>query len=393
MKTNKLLILALPLLLAISACSSSGGSNSTNPSSSSSEPMPGPSSSEEPLPEKTPEEQEADAKALFSDISRMLKNESYIARGEMENGGNNEPLVVVADGFYSLTQRPTLESEELVSPINVGYLANYKGVMRLRSSSSDVPSPRGYVLKTESLDEAKAFVEEHTLRMPFDLNKWEYVSNTTGSPVFKTSNAEAIRCFGIYLSGFETETNINTLYALLGTDGESLTISKESTLTGRTTYIDFAKMHPELYKSHHITRGDESLEYFAYRVAQTIDEWKYKDIDDDAWYWYGDFGEVHNYLPFPENGNRYYFFDRVTTNSETYYQSYQNVSVGFIDTGDLTSSYSQQLVENSWSNTPGTSEYSNGNAHVTLRFVPANECIRPDLYTKGIFYLEFRYGI
>ena len=85
MKTNKLLILALPLLLAISACDNSGStvkssdepiSSSEVSSSESSQPEPY-SWTEEPIPEKTSEELETEAWENLANFGELLETKQY----------------------------------------------------------------------------------------------------------------------------------------------------------------------------------------------------------------------------------------------------------------------------------------------------------------------------
>ena len=155
MKTNKLLILALPLLLAISACSNSGSQSNQSSQDTSSE-EPAPSRSEEPLPEVDPVERETEAKNAFANISNVLATSDYMIMGEGSDTGYHAPFIVVADGYYLTSVFPQLDDGSSYHALTVGYLANAHGVLRIRSwGAGDFGSPVGYAFKTDTYEEVK----------------------------------------------------------------------------------------------------------------------------------------------------------------------------------------------------------------------------------------------
>ena len=389
MKAKKLLILALPLLLAISACNATGGSSNQSSQESSSEPTP--SRSEEPLPEKTPEEMEADARVSFTAASKMLKKSNYLIEGTLSNGKTEEPFIVVADNYFTMTQRALLDDGTVASyPIQVGYMANAHGVLRLRSPSyGNAPRPVGYALKTESYAEAKEFVKEHTVRLELDLAKWEYVANITGTACFKTTDVNAIKTVTTYLYGVEVSGKLSTVYAGINADGTSVTISVDADLPGRPTYFTAREIDLDRYLRG-VTRESDDGDWRISEIAGIISRWQNAEISDTEFETFENFYEPRNYVPFPTAANRYYFYDLATDNKEIYDNSYRYFHIGFIDTGDISTSYGEQLLNNSWSLDAGeTNKFSNGDRHITLRFVPAAETVNPQLYGKGIFYIDF----
>ena len=393
MKTNKLLILALPLLLAISACSNSGSKSNQSSQDTSSE-EPAPSRSEEPLPDVDPAEQEATAEDAFRNVSNMLKVGDYIVEGETAEFDDEVPLIVVADGYYSKTVVAQLDDGTTKSLQTVGYLANAHGVLRARSQwSGSFATPSGYALKTDNYQEAKEIVNSLQKRLVLDSDKWEYTPNTVGNPIFKTTDEGTLNDICDYMYGSVIPGKFTIAYAAVALDGESVKISTEASLPGRHNYFTARRMDLNKYRS--VTRESDSSDWRAREVAEIISYWKDYEVSDTEWYSFNYSSEACNYLPFPSQGNRYYFFDRYTDNIEMFENSTRYIHIGFIDTGDISESYKTQLLNNNWSLDAGeTNKFTNdyqSNAHVTVRYVAAADCDRPDLYTKGIFYLDFTY--
>ena len=70
--------------------------------------------------------------------------------------------------------------------------------------------------------------------------------------------------------------------------------------------------------------------------------------------------------------------------------AFNNLHIGFIDSGDISTAYGEQLSGNGWTLDAGeTNKYSMDERHITLRFVPAAETVNPTRYAKGIFYIDF----
>lgn len=391
MKTNKLLILALPLLLAISACSNSGSqSNQSSQDSSSQEP--GPSRSEEPLPEVTPEEQEALANEAFANISEILANDDFIVQGRSDIGGHTTPFVVVADGYFSKAVFPLLDDGTAYgNAYSVGYLANINGVFRTFSSwSGNISSPVGYALKTADYEEARQFVNSQQERLVLDAEKWEYIPNKTGNANFKTTDEETLDAICSYYYGVTIPGKFSEAYANVAENGESVNITIVGALQGSEMFMQIKKLNLDRYKTP--TRESDYGDYKAREVAYLINNWKDREISEESWETYNNYYNFNSYLPFPSDGDRYYFLDRYTENEQAFGNYSNYTHIGFINTGDISNTYRPQLLDSGWTLDEGeTNKFSYGNAHATLRFVPSAQCDRPDLYPNGVWFIDFTY--
>ena len=387
MKTNKLLILALPLLLAISACSNSGSQSNQSSQDTSSE-EPAPSRSEEPLPEVDPVERETEAKNAFANISNVLATGDYMIMGEGSDTGYHTPFIVVADGYYLTSVSPQLDDGSSYRTLTVGYLANAHGVLRIRSwGAGDFGSPVGYAFKTDTYEEARQFVNSQQVRFELDSDKWEYVQNEVGNANFKTTDEETLNAISQCFYGTEVSNKFSVAYAVVAPSGESVTISTDTTMSGRPNYFTVTQLHLNKYRG--VTRESDSGNWRERQIAENIAYWKNYEVSDSEWETYSNWYNFRYELPFPTDGNRYYFLDWFTENSDVFAND-RYTHIGFVDTGDITSSFKTQLLNNGWELDAGeTNKLSRGQYHVTLRFVESSACDRPDVYTKGIWYIDY----
>ena len=228
--------------------------------------------------------------------------------------------------------------------------------------------------------------------MPLNLEKWEYIPNAIGNYSFKTTDAEALEIFSYYLFGTVEGPKFDTLYASIENNGKSFILSTENNVAGRCNFLKFKKLDLESYFRGGATRED-GYDWVSQDIAWIISSWRDEDISDDSWTGYNDYWFINEFnLPFPENGNKYYFYDRFTDTLIHYEEYGDNTRIGFFDTGDITSSYAENLLGHYWEQDTGeTNKFSYGGRHVELKYVPAEQCDRPDIYTKGIFYIEYHY--
>ena len=399
MKYNKLLVLALPLLLAISACNNSG--SKTNPSemdSVYSEPdsseTPSSEFEEEPLPVKTPEELEEEAWGRFDIYSEVLSEGDFYIRVESDDFTYTR-YHYVADGYVAWSQNAVydFDNQHIESYILAGYMANSNGVFRVRSrytSSEYRAYPAGYVMKS-SYDQAKAYVNGLAVRMPFTSSKWQYLGNFNGSSAFKSVDQEVIKTYSFYENGYEVDKGYNAVYASISDSADTLVLSAETKIDGFTSFMYLVDLKLDEFLNRGITRDNSYSDddYRRSQFAEIIRRFRNIEISDDSWYRYEDINAPLDYVPFPENGNRYYFIDPDFTNL-AYYNNGWYSRIGFIDTGDMSSDYRTQLLNNGYELMDGeTNKFYTQSYRCTveLEFVPANETSRPDVYTKGIFYI------
>ena len=399
MKTNKLLILALPLLLAISACSPDTPKPSSQeiPSSSESsqEDPSSPTWEEEPMPTKTPAELQAEAEATFAAVSEILAHGEYFIELEKEQ---RYMYSCIGKGFF-VSNYTLLSSDNKFITRQAGYMGNTNGVLRLRNyglnSDNDFiystgVHPVGFALKTNTLEEAKAEVENISPRFLLEKENWTYLSNILETSNFKTTNEDVLDMFAFYdFNGLYRE-NLTAVYAHLNNDAKSLTLTAEGSSSQLTIYqLDSIRYTPRHDKS---IRESDTPRPTA--IANIIDEYEEKVFADDSWLDIQDdmFYFVRQKLPFPTEGNKYFFMDneRVVDSGMGLYPSHY----GFIDTGDITTSYLTDLANSSQiQSIPGETngfyaEWGSLYIKITTRFVPAAETENPSKYAKGIFYID-----
>ena len=396
MKYRKLLVLALPLLLVISACNSSGSKGGESEvdsvySEPTSSEVPHSEFSEEPLPEKTPEELEEEARTNFATFTNLFANGDYYIQVESE-GIAYTLYHYIADGYVTMSQRVTAEDNRIDTFLLAGYMANSHGVMRVRSryTSSDYRAyPTGYVSKC-SYEAAKQYVNSTAKRMPFSADKWEYIANYNGSAAFKSSDPEVIRTYIYYEYGANIEKDYDVIYASINNSSSRLVLSAETNTPGMTSYMYVVDLKVEEYlnRGSRVTRGDSYTDdYRSRQLAEILKKYRTIEISDDSWHRYEDVNAPYDYVPFPTSGNRYYFIDP-DYEDLSQYSNNTYARFGFIDTGDITTAYAAQLLENGYQLVTGETSVFYSSAYsqtVKLVYTPANQLSRPDIYTQGIF--------
>ena len=401
MKMNKLLILALPLLLAISACNTTGGSsnqssqdNPSSESSSSSEPD-RPSFSEEELPEKTPEELKAEAEDVFETVSDVLANGEYFINYDRDESYFRS---CVGKGLF-ITEHVFLSENNEVTSVQAGYMSNKEGVLRLRNPNANAHSNFywsgniqvvGFALKTNSLEESRAAVEAISPRFIFNAEDWTYVSNLMGVSTFKTTNADVLDMYASYEYNGLYRDQITAVYARLNNDCYSMALTAEgSDGTIELKQLNDIRLRPEHDKA---IRGDS--ERYSSEIGELIRTYEQKDMSDTEWLWISTrmFSLANGKLPFPTDGNKYWFMDDEVVTER--WEDVRDTHFGFFDTGDISTSYLAQLGEGAdMHRFPGETNkfYFNNDGkyvQVTTRFVSAEDTVNPTHYPKGIFYID-----
>lgn len=382
MKINKVLLIALPLLLAAVGCNDNHGNyhynsedeHSATPTSSegSSEKQ---SSEEEPLPTKTPEELEAESRQAFAIASNLLATATYRYSGE---GANSYDVSGIIGTGVRLTGRYDSKRDR---SYYYGYFANKNGVLGFNGNYGYWDfKPNGYAIKTNNLQEAVDFVENFMPRFEFKESDWEYIGNTNGVSVFKTTSQAVKRYISFLETGTETGRDYTDVYATINANGDFVQINTQSTIPEISNYINF-------YGFNHL--WDDKDGNYQQPLFEAL---PYKDFSDEAW----DFGfQLSNfdqhYIPFPSFGDRYYFLDWV---GDMYGYTpvggrYQEFKIGFINTGDRISDYASELITLGYENDPGeTTIFTMGNHHISLTYVTPQETGHADLYPNGIFYIN-----
>ena len=384
MKSNKILLIALPLLLAATGCNNNHGgyhydseeehSTTSQSSESGSEKK---SSEEEPLPTKTPEELEAESRQAFATASNLLATCAYRYYGEGYNSydvsgiiGNGVRITSRYDAMYDRT-------------FYQGYFANKNGVLSFNGNQGYWNfQPNGYALKTNSLEDSINFVENWMPRFALNENQWTYIGNTNGVSVFKTTSDYVHKYISLLETGSETARQYTDIYATINTNGDFIQINTQATIAEISNYINFYGFN-NLWDS-----KDGSSQQDCY------DALFQKDFLDNDW----DFNNFHlsgldrNYVPFPTFGDRYYFMDWVGDEwafNGGQYERYHEYKVGFINTGNRITDYAAQLIEFGYQNEPGeTTKFVLGYDHISLTFVTPEETGHADLYPQGIFYIN-----
>lgn len=396
MKTNKLLILALPLLLAISACDNSGStvksseeesiSSSEVSSSESSQPEPY-SWTEEPIPEKTSEELETEAWENLANFGELLKTKQYsfdVSGSTIpERGGIMGPGARIfskgGDGSGDVVE-------------TVGYIANAYGILHIcfNNDYKRMTSTNGYALKTSSLDESIAIVNSLCDDLKIDVSAWTYVGNNSGSAVFKTTSIHVKNYYALLERGDEAlSSEYTTIYASISSNGEAVILRAENETGFVHSSIRIGNFGwPIGYddydeEDHRVQEFYRQLAYNDFASAESQFDGSYKS----------NFGYVDPRIVFPTGGNKYYFLDAFE--EEKVNDQFTRIQVGFVATGDLTTNYGAQLVEAGWTLVEGTTyrlESATLQDHVyfqvDLDYVPAESTSRPNLYTQGIFYIN-----
>ncbi len=382
MKINKVLLIALPLLLAATGCNSSHGgyhydseeehSTTSTSSEGSSEKK---SSEEEPLPSKTPEELEAEGRQAFATVSNLLATTAYRYSGE---GSNSYDVSGIIDVGVRLTGRYDSKRDR---SYYYGYFANKNGVLGFNGSYGYWDfKPNGYALKTNNLEESIAFVENFMPRLELKENEWTYIGNTNGVSVFKTESLSVKRYISFLETGVEDGREYTDIYATINANGDYLQINTQSTIPEISNFIDFYGFG---------RLWDEKDGSYQQPIYEGLFN---KDFSDSGW----DFSfQLSNfdsyYTPFPTFGDRYYFLDWI---GDPYSwsqigQVYQDLRIGFINTGNKISDYATQLLDFGYEADPGeTTKFTMSNHHVSLTFVTPEETGHADLYPNGIFYIN-----
>ena len=375
MKNAKLLLLSLPLLLAVASCTTKPV-NPSNPSSSSDSSEPEPSSSshyEEPLPEKTPEELEQEALADLSILKRFFDDETYYFKSygiqTTRSGIIGKGIRVISYGYYEGSYHTK------------GYLASNHGVLSLTSycEALEASQCNGYAVKTNDLTEAVALVEGYLPKLQFQVSDWEYVSRVNGYSNFQTTNETIRGLYAFYKLGYNDPSLYEKVYLNINPGFSSVTMRSE--LENTVTYESIEFKYFDLTKY---------LDYFWYEMREFYENLDTREYSDTEWgynFYSWHYSFYDGWLPFPTDGDRYHFVESLRVEE---FEPYP-LRIGFINSGDITSSYALQLKAREYREaSPETPNvFVTDYARVELEYVSAAETGRADLYPQGIFYIYF----
>lgn len=393
MKMNKLLVLALPLLLAISACDTSGSNvkSSEEESISSSESISSESSesetyswTEEPIPEKTPEELEQEAWENLANFGELLKTKAYAF--DVDGSSIPDRGGIFGPGFRIFSKGHN-NGDGFVE--TSGYIANDYGVLHVCSNSSYkfLKSTNGYALKTNSFDESLAVVESLCDDLEIVANEWTYIGNTSGTSVFKTTSAKVKSYYALIERGDAGASDEYAyIYASISSSGTAVTLNAANETSFLRSSIHIGRFGAPMSDDEDDEECREffrTIQYKDFTSAETGFDGSYKSI----------FGFVEDKVPFPLNGNKYYFLDEFDDAKVNTF--FNRIKIGFVATGDLTTSYGEQLVNDGWTLVESTTYrlesatlQTNTYFQVDLVYEPAESTTNPDLYTQGIFYIN-----
>ena len=387
MKNNKLLILALPLLLAISACdmtestirSSSQESVSSSEEISSETSKPEPSSwEEEPIPVKTPEELEAEAWQNLSRFKTLLKTKPYAFKVK----GSAMPIRngIMGPGWRIFTKYNSS------GPNTVGYIANKDGVLHVCTDTdyNRITFANGFAAKTNSLQESIALLDSLYAELDIVEEDWTYISNVSGISVFKTSSEAVLSHYAFLERGDRTvATNYQEVYASITSNGEAASLRAKSNLDFGYSTIFFGNFGSPVLDIEKEDDNKEARTFFEQVPTRDFSACdsaftdlirsKYGTIDKDK-------------VPFPSKGNKYYFIDAIEI--ENLSLPLNNLKVGFIATGNIISSYSTELLDKGWTLVEDNTYKFNDSYYIKLECVESENTSSPTIYPEGIFYLN-----
>ena len=132
------------------------------------------------------------------------------------------------------------------------------------------------------------------------------------------------------------------------------------------------------------------LDYFWYEMREFYENLDTREYSDTEWgynFYSWHYSFYDGWLPFPTDGDRYHFVESLRVEE---FEPYP-LRIGFINSGDITSSYALQLKAREYREaSPETPNvFVTDYARVELEYVSAAETGRADLYPQGIFYIYF----
>ena len=392
MKTNKLIIGLLPLLLIATAC----------------KPAPKPSSSEEPAPssessgeeEKSsspeapvvpPEVREQEAKEELARLFGLVSNGDYTIN--LTSYWNNDASYYIADNLFIKEYPYSYYYDKDDYMASIGYLAAEDGVKALqRKNRRECEEFRmvGYAKKTNSLAESLQIVENLKIKLSFTSDDWTYKSNDGTVSEFTTTSLQMRNQYALLdnLEGSGDLYNSLTLRIYNNMDDFRLIpdIKDNELQVSGAVFSNFGKVKqlPELQDAFECATNWTEAKWYETSVSKKS---KLKEI------------------PFPTQGDKYYFVDNLNNAYKDGEASY--FKVGFVNTGDIAASYIQQLLDDGYTLDPRyegeNSRYARALKYPTYEWeepqdwsssvTSANVHLSFDNsraeYPQGIFYITF----
>lgn len=391
MKTNKLIIGLLPLLLIATACKPASLSSSEEPAPSSQSSGEEEKSSSSEAPVVPPEVREQEAKEELARLFGLVSNGDYTIN--LTSYWNNDASYYIADNLYIKEYPYSYYYDKDDYFASIGYLAVEDGVKALqRKNRRECEEFRmvGYAKKTSSLAESLQIVDSLKIKLSFNLDDWTYKSNDGTVSEFTTTSLQMRNQYAL-LDNLEGNGNLyNSLTLRIYNNMDDFRLIpdiKDNELQVSGAVIsNFGKVKqlPELQDAFECATNWTEAKWYETSVSKMS---KLKEI------------------PFPTQGDKYYFVDNLNNAYKEDEVSY--FKVGFVNTGDITSSYIQQLLDDGYTLDPRyegeNSRYARALKYPTYDYekpqdwssyvTSANVHLSFDdsraSYPQGIFYITF----
>ena len=385
MKAKKIIFGLLPLFLVLGGCKSNKVQPSQSDQPSSEQTSEEPASSEAPV--VPPEVREQQAREELTRVFNLANQGDYSIK--MTSYWNNNACFYLSNDLF-IKEYPYLnyDKDALAS---IGYMACEDGVKAFERKDHDNNNEfrmLGYVKKTNNLQEALEIIHDMSFTLTFKETDWTYVDNNGTVSEFITTS-EAVR---------------NTYADLDNLDGRGDLY--ESVTLRIYNGIDDFRLLPKV-KDNELQFSGAAFSNLG-KVKQTP-ELKTALEDAANWNenkWYETSVSKRSKikeLPFPSQGDKYYFVDNAWDNYKEY--ETKNLRIGFVNTGDIRESYINDLLADGYildlrdsSHTQyirrlkypteeWESEEWDGNyygAYAKISYSNPTE-----KYPQGIFYIEF----
>ena len=391
MKTNKLIIGLLPLLLIATACKPAPKASSEEPAPSSESSSEEEKSSSSEAPVVPPEVREQEAKEELARLFGLVNNGDYTIN--LTSYWNNDASYYIADNLYIKEYPYSYYYDKDDYMASIGYLAAEDGVRALqRKNRRECEEFRmvGYAKKTNSLAESLQIVDNLKIKLSFTSDDWTYKSNDGTVSEFTTTSLQMRNQYALLdnLEGSGDLYNSLTLRIYNNMDDFRLIpdIKDNELQVSGAVISNFGKVKqlPELQDAFECATNWTEAKWYETSVSKRS---KLKEI------------------PFPTQGDKYYFVNNLNNAYKDSEASY--FKVGFVNTGDISTSYIQQLLDDGYTLDPRykdenarysralkyptfdweePQEYSTYamSANVQLSFDNTNT-----KYPQGIFYITF----
>ena len=389
MKTKKFIYGLLPLFLIMSACSGSniqpGSSEQPAPSSSGESSSEAPSSSSSEEPPVPPEERERQAREELNRVLGLLDGGDYVIN--MSGYYSDGAKYYYSDDFY-YAYTLYMNDYGYTNEKGFGYYATSDGVMVIKTADSYSEEPAkcvGYTKKTSSLEESKEIVKSLSIQFTIDPSDWTYVSNDGETSLFATRNNDVFKLYAKLDNLHDYDGLYDAVYLKIFNGQDSIRLTpdiKDNDIQFSSAVInDFGKAK------------EQPIIVDALKEANAWTENRWYDTSMSGQSRIGE-------LPFPSLGTKEYFV--YYGRGDGRYDHCYELKIGFIDTGDITEQYVQDLNVEGYSWDPCTtnpkyyfrefrniySDDSSSPQYVEGLKVKLSYTEPTANYPKGIFYIE-----